>query len=260
MKKLLFALSLLSVILFNSCGKDDDPTGGGTGFITILEVNNFITLLDENPEEGLVIGSIDAMSNGGAISYTLESQSPEGALAVNAANGELTVANAALFDFETNTQITGNFTAKSDDETESGTITINLRDVNENENEIWTGETITFTKAAGDDPTEEANQDRITDNVWITRGNNGGQIYNAVTETSANQASSPSDTKWAIGTIDDIDNLEFLPFRDAVEKPKNAVGTDLVVYLEKDNIYLSLKITSWDTEKTGGFAYERSTK
>ena len=45
---------------------------------------------------------------------------------------------------------------------------------------IWTGSTITFSKAAGADITDAANQDRITDNVWITRGNGGGQMHNLV--------------------------------------------------------------------------------
>jgi len=48
----------------------------------------------------------------------------------------------------------------------------------------WDGPTMTFTKADNADPTLEANQDRITSNVWLTRGNSGGQIYNAKTESS----------------------------------------------------------------------------
>jgi len=259
MKKLALFLSIFSLILLNSCGEEEDPMTGGTGFITLLETSNFIKIVDENIEEGFSIGTVDAKTNGGAIMYTLDSQSPDGALALNTTTGELTVADASLFDFETNQRITGNFTVTSDDKSESGTITINLRDVNENEGQVWTGETITFTKEAGADPNDEANQDRITENVWITRGNEGGQIYNAAVQSMASQGHSPSDTEWAIGSIDNIENLEFKLFRETLEKPKDHVGTDLVVHLVTDNIYLSLKITSWDTMKTGGFAYERST-
>ena len=43
--------------------------------------------------------------------------------------------------------------------------------------DIWEGSTITFSKADGADPNDEANQDRITNTVWLTRGNNGGQIF-----------------------------------------------------------------------------------
>ena len=125
---------------------------------------------------------------------------------------------------------------------------------------IWNGTTITFTKADGADPEEEANQDRITDNIWITRGNDGGQIFNIKKETSYNKTDSPVGTKWAVGTLDQIETLTFKKFRAAVDKPKSSVGKNLVMYLEEDDIYLSVKFTSWSEQKNGGFAYERSTK
>ncbi|MDA8559070.1 BspA family leucine-rich repeat surface protein [Flavobacteriaceae bacterium] len=126
---------------------------------------------------------------------------------------------------------------------------------------IWNGTTITFTKADGANPEEEANQDRITDNIWITRGNDGGQIFNIKTETSYNKTDSPMGTKWAVGTLDQIETLTFKKFRAAVEKPNSSlVGKNLVMYLEEDDIYLSVKFTSWSDQKNGGFAYERSTK
>jgi surface protein len=126
---------------------------------------------------------------------------------------------------------------------------------------IWNGTTITFTKADGANPEEEANQDRITDNIWITRGNDGGQIYNIAKEDSPNQTNSPVGTKWAVGTLDEIETLTFKKFRAAVEKPNSSlVGKNLVMYLEEDDIYLSIKFTSWSEQKNGGFAYERSTK
>jgi hypothetical protein len=54
--------------------------------------------------------------------------------------------------------------------------------------------------------------------------------------------------------------LSFKKFRAAVSKPKDVVGKNLVMYLEVDNIYLSVKFLSWDQGKIGGFSYERSTK
>jgi len=42
---------------------------------------------------------------------------------------------------------------------------------------VWTGDVINFTKADDADPTLEANQDRITDHVWITRDNEEGGKY-----------------------------------------------------------------------------------
>ena len=125
---------------------------------------------------------------------------------------------------------------------------------------IWRGETKTFTKVDNSDPNSEENQDRITSNVWITRGNSGGQIYNIISETSADSNSSPAGTRWALGTIEEISSLSFSNFRGAVGKPKNVVGKNLILHLIEDNIFLSVKFTSWSENKLGGFSYQRSTQ
>ena len=124
---------------------------------------------------------------------------------------------------------------------------------------IWSGPTVQFSKEDGSDSSQESNQDRITSNVWITRGN-GGQIFNIAKENSANKANSPAGTLWATGSIDNIDNMTFEPFRTAVGQPKAVVGSDLVLYLVDDDIYLSVKFTSWSQGQKGGFAYERSSE
>ena len=129
---------------------------------------------------------------------------------------------------------------------------------NPSDTTIWSGSKITFTKSDGSDPTEAANQDRLTSNVWITRGINGGQIYNAAKESSATQSTSPAGTKWSVGTIDQVSTLTFNNFRTAVGKPKDVVGKNLVLYLPVDKIYLSVKFTSWSSKNKGGFAYERT--
>ena len=124
---------------------------------------------------------------------------------------------------------------------------------------IWDGPTVVFSKADGADFTLESNQDRITSNVWITRGN-GGQIFNIAKENSADKGDSPIGTLWAKGNINNIDNLTFQPFRLGAGQPKAVVGTDLVLFLVEDNVYLSVKFTSWSQGQKGGFAYERSSK
>ena len=125
--------------------------------------------------------------------------------------------------------------------------------------EIWTGSNISFSKADGADPTDAVNQDRITDNVWITRGNNGGQIFNIRAEESSQKASSPADTEWALGTTDDVANLTFANFRTTI-KPQDVVGKDLVLHLISDDIYIDIKFDSWTSSKEGGFSYTRSTR
>lgn len=122
----------------------------------------------------------------------------------------------------------------------------------------WDGPLMTFTKTDNADPTLEANQDRITSNVWLTRGNDGGQIYNAKTESSSSKSSSPADTRWAFGTTSNLGSLTFSTFR-GTTKPKNAVGQNMVLNLVSADIYIDIKFTSWSSGKQGGFTYERST-
>tara|TARA_Y100000768_G_C23687128_1_gene545032 strand:+ start:151 stop:633 length:483 start_codon:yes stop_codon:yes gene_type:complete len=133
---------------------------------------------------------------------------------------------------------------------------------NENSSDytIWNGGKITFTKSDDSDPTKAENQDRLTSNVWITRGINGGQIYNAAKESNADKNTSPTGTKWSVGTIDEVKTLTFNNFRTAVGSPKDVVGKNLVMYLVDDKIYLSVKFSSWGQGKGKGFSYERSTK
>jgi len=134
----------------------------------------------------------------------------------------------------------------------------NLTDENEGP-VLWIGETIAFNKLDYANPNLEENQDRIRDNIWITRGNSGGQIFNISLNSNANKIQSPVGTEWAIGTIDEIDNLSFDYFRNNVSRPKNIVGKNLVLHLIEDDIYLTVKFISWSQGKRGGFSYERST-
>ncbi|MEM1325497.1 MAG: hypothetical protein AAGI23_06060 [Bacteroidota bacterium] len=125
--------------------------------------------------------------------------------------------------------------------------------------EIWTGATVTFEKTNDADPTLAANQDRITDKVVLTRGTDGGQLFNIQVESSSDKAESPTGTLWALGTTADIDDLDFQNFR-ATIKPKSVVGKDLVLFLVEEEIYIDLKFTKWSSNKGGGFAYERASE
>lgn len=126
--------------------------------------------------------------------------------------------------------------------------------------DIWTGNAIVFTKEDGADPGDQANQDRITDNVWLTRGNQGGQIYNAKVENSADKTASPRGTMWAQGTTANITDLTFSNFRAAVGSPKDVEGKKLVLHLVDDDVYLDIEFTNWSDDKAGGFTYQRSTE
>ena len=60
-----------------------------------------------------------------------------------------------------------------------------------------TAQTVVFTKSDSADWTLEANQDRITDNVWITRKHNQS-IFNIAQETGySGNSGSPVSTLWS---------------------------------------------------------------
>ena len=132
--------------------------------------------------------------------------------------------------------------------------------------EVWTGANITFTKAPNTDASQAANQDRITSSVAITRSTSGGEIFNALSESDATKNVSPRGTKWAVGDIANIESLTFSSFRSAVGSPQDVVGKNLVMHIEAENVYLTVKFLSWASGGgggnggSGGFSYERSTK
>jgi hypothetical protein len=124
---------------------------------------------------------------------------------------------------------------------------------------IWTGTSISFSKSGGDDPTQPANQDRITPNVWLTRGGVHG-IYNIKTESFFTHFSSPADTEWADGTTANT-NLTYVNWNTWAKGvhlgPPSTVGVDAVLHLISDDIYIDIKFTAWSSG--GDFSYQRST-
>src|SRR5207244_2252607 len=110
-------------------------------------------------------------------------------------------------------------------------------------------------------PTQDTNQDRLTANVWITRGDSQG-IYNAAVEIGFNHFASPADTEWSDGTLTNYASLTYVDWNTWVKLqhsgPGSTVGVDAVVHLISDDIYLSVNFTSWGGAG-GGFSYARST-
>ena len=188
----------------------------------------------------LIIG---ACSSG----YEDDTSSYQGETGVNSASAPETPTNSST----TSDSGTDNSGSSTTDTTATDSSTL--------EPTVWSGELVTFTKTDGSDPNDESNQDRLTSNVWITRGNGGGQIYNAAVNSSANKELSPVGTEWAVGLLDDRATLTFENFRSAVTKPQEVVDTNLVVHLIEDDIYLSVVFTSWSAGQKGGFQYQRST-
>ena len=123
--------------------------------------------------------------------------------------------------------------------------------------EIWNGPLMTFTNVVGADPTLPSSQDRITLNVWLTRGAIRG-LYNAAVESSYSSLS-PVGTEWAYG---ELPNYASLSYQDWVvwntNKPPSMVGQDAVLHLIPDDTYLAIRFTFWNVG-SGGFSYSRST-
>ena len=95
---------------------------------------NFIATMDENPENGFEIGTIEATSGYGRINYTVLSQSPEGAISVldkTIGGGVITVADASVFDFETNPLIEASVRIFNPDDSDTIKIELTLRDLEE---------------------------------------------------------------------------------------------------------------------------------
>lgn len=143
----------------------------------------------------------------------------------------------------------------------------------------WNGPSITFSKASHADWTLEENQDRITDNVWLTRADNSLHFNIVVNPTYSALVPAPVDTEWAIGSISDgISSLTFDVFLNTVTGnnglrcPPCGLNVPMVLHLITDDIYIDLTFTSWNEETTaplrnaggfgaagGEFTYQRST-
>src|SRR5688500_6390603 len=73
---------------------------------------------------------------------------------------------------------------------------------------VWNGPTISFTKTNYANPLLAVNQDRLTTNVWITRGSAQG-LFNANTESRITHFLSPAGTEWANGSMENYATLSY---------------------------------------------------
>ena len=140
---------------------------------------------------------------------------------------------------------------------------------------VWSGPNMTFEKSGFDtaDTTDPLNQDRMTDNVWITRASNEG-IFNIAPghEDHYIRFTSPEGTQWATSVMPansgktiaaaNWQQLTFTDWAPSYGGPGMALGANIithnaVVHLLTDNIYLDLTFTFLSTG--GEFTYSRST-
>lgn len=95
----------------------------------LLLLKIFATAIDENEENETSLGTVTASANEGDITFSIKSQTPDGAVSINPTTGELLIADNTAFDYEANTEITGVIEAKVDTETEDINFTITINDV-----------------------------------------------------------------------------------------------------------------------------------
>ncbi len=130
---------------------------------------------------------------------------------------------------------------------------------------VWGGPLVTFTKVSFADPTQAVNQDRLTANVWLTRGNVAG-IFNAKVEAFYTPNFSPQDTEWAFGFLTNYASLTYTNwerwFGGAIGGgPGSTKDKDAVLHLKTDDIYLAIKFLTWDDAHSnpgGAFSFVRS--
>jgi len=132
---------------------------------------------------------------------------------------------------------------------------------------VWTGLTYSFVSTV-----EAPAQDMITPDVIFARGTTFG-LYNAASESSYSSNYSPESTLWATefnnpGANVSANNWADLSFTDwqtaygsAGALSGNIVGSDTVLYLELDDVYLDVRFTQWGNGRMGdggSFSYLRA--
>ena len=124
---------------------------------------------------------------------------------------------------------------------------------------VWNGPPTTYVQP-GTDASDPANWDQLTPNVALTRNGSMG-LFNAIQETSYSHFSSPADTEWALGTLDQYASLSYTSWEQCYGSRGVLQGTitsqPAVMHLITDDIYVSVQFTQWGSFSP--FAYNRST-
>ncbi len=137
---------------------------------------------------------------------------------------------------------------------------------------VWSGPPVAFTKQPFADPALPGNQDRLTQQVALTRGSAQG-LYNPLRE-QAYTGTSPAGTRWAFAGLRgnpqtgiaaaNYASLNFSTWEVALGgRPSlagNIVDRPAVVHLVDEDIYLDVTFTDWSIGGGGGggFSYTRA--
>jgi len=125
----IFKWAVVYVFILASCSSDDSPNTVNTG--PTITVSDFTLTIDENPENNLILGQIDASISSGTLTYILGNQQPYLAMNIDANTGILTVRDSALFNFEVHPILTAKVYVTNGDKQEVADITITLNNIYE---------------------------------------------------------------------------------------------------------------------------------
>ena len=121
-------------------------------------------------------------------------------------------------------------------------------------------DTVVFTKPDSADWTLPENQDRITNNVWITR-THIQSIFNIAQEDGySGNNGSPVGTLWADTTTTAADSASYTNFV-AMHGggPQSLIGDTVSLYLPQDGFYFDVTFLTYSGGNTGGgFSYSRT--
>ena len=137
MKTTTTVITFFLVMFLVSCSSDDSTNENPTTTPTPTPITISATGINETLDENSValndiLGMISTTTNSTeAISFSITSQSPSGALSINATTGELFVADPDAFDFEANPTISATITASNSEATTTTSATIALNDISD---------------------------------------------------------------------------------------------------------------------------------
>jgi len=126
MKRLIpfITLTFLRLFTITACTtSDDDNTDNESNELTISDLTLSMT---ENPENSNNIGTIEASSDNGPLSFTILSQTPNGSIEINASTGELLVTDNTNFEYQINPIISATIQVSDSINSENALLTINL--------------------------------------------------------------------------------------------------------------------------------------
>ena len=215
-------------------------------------VNKIISLY--LPQDGLyfdvTFSSYTGGNSGGGFSYSRTSVTPNLAVSPDSLSADLN---------------TGEVETQTLTITNSGNSNLNW-DI---EVDWITMDSVTFIKENSVDHTLSQHQDRITDDIWITRVQ-GGAIFNIFYEPNDWHPHNPAGTEWAAGSFDDIGSVVFETF--GTDVLGHSIGDSLnnyfipnnlpiLMHLIDDDIYHEVYFHSWQRGNIGGggggFSYTR---